>query len=148
MLTLKKRLSSTKDDDQLYGDLLATKMRKLTKITKLQAKHEIDNIMFKFQLQDETNTFVPQQRNTNINEMLRSPPPTPLTPLKASSPVYQPQQSADQMNLPDINSFRNFHEPNHQNQSRILVNMLNSQPSQDQMTNGDLFRRMREGEND
>ena len=51
---LRDRLSSkkndTKDEDQLYGDLLATKLRKLSK---LKAKHEIDNVMFKYQLENE-----------------------------------------------------------------------------------------------
>ena len=35
-------------------------MRKLSKISKLKAKHEIDNIMFKFQFEDESNNIVKQ----------------------------------------------------------------------------------------
>ena len=53
MLTIKDRLSSKKDEDQLFGELLATKLRKLSKLSKLKAKHEIDGIMFRYQLQDE-----------------------------------------------------------------------------------------------
>ena len=53
MSTLKARLEAKKDEDQLHADLLAAKLRKLTKLNKLRAKHEIDNLMFKYELQDE-----------------------------------------------------------------------------------------------
>ena len=47
MSTLKVRLEVKKDEDQLYADLLASKLRKLTKLNKLREKHQIDNLMFK-----------------------------------------------------------------------------------------------------
>ena len=71
--------SNTKDDDQLYCDLLATKLRKLTRISKLKAKHEIDNLMFKYQLEDEVNTvplYQPAQTNSvslSINQPITMP---------------------------------------------------------------------------
>ena len=46
MNKLKEKLNTEKDDDQLYGDLLATKLRRISSSGKLHAKHEIDNIMF------------------------------------------------------------------------------------------------------
>ena len=51
MNKLKEKLNSKKDDDQLYRDLLATKLWRLSSSSKLRAKHEIDNIMFKYMLQ-------------------------------------------------------------------------------------------------
>ena len=53
MNKLKEKLHSKKDDDQLYGDLLATKLRRLSSSCKLRAKHEIHNIMFKYMLKNE-----------------------------------------------------------------------------------------------
>ena len=49
MVKLKEKLNSKKDEGGLYGDLLSTKLRSLSKINDLKAKHEIDNIMFRFQ---------------------------------------------------------------------------------------------------
>ena len=162
MQSLKDRLGSKKDEGQLYGELLATKMKKLSKINKLKAKHEIDNIMFKFQFEDESNSTTNQQ----ANGLLRSPPPTPVfSPAEASSPVYQPQshhqqlqqqqqyrQQSNESSLPDISSFTSFHQ--HQmaqsnvNYMNTYSNYVNSDASQDQIMNGDLFRRMREDKND
>lgn len=50
MLKLKEKLGTKKDEDQLYGKLLAAKLRKLTKLSKLKAKHEIDNLVFKYEI--------------------------------------------------------------------------------------------------
>ena len=99
MVKLKEKLNSKKDEDKLYGDLLATKLRSLSKINKLKAKHKIDNIMFTFQLQqDEESNLPPNQQTQNqcASEFIRSPPPTPQTSVEASSPVYNLQhQSAE-----------------------------------------------------
>ena len=126
MYKLRDRLSSNneKDDDQLYGDLLATKLRKLSKINKLKAKHQIDNIMFQFQLEDEENAIPTYQ------SQLQSPPATPLATIETSSPVYQPKTQPQ--SLPGINSFQNL--------PQTYLNMLESQ---DLMMNADLFRRMK-----
>ena len=51
MNKLKERLNS--NDDQLYSDLLATKLWRLSSSSKLPSKHETDNIMFKYILQNE-----------------------------------------------------------------------------------------------
>ena len=40
MNKLKEQLNSKKDDDQLYGDLLATKLWRLSSSSKLRTKHE------------------------------------------------------------------------------------------------------------
>ena len=55
MLQLRERISSKKDeDDDLYGQLFAAKLKKMLRINKLKIKHEIDNLMlFKFQLEEE-----------------------------------------------------------------------------------------------
>ena len=53
MNKLKEKLHSKKDDDQLFGDLLATKLRRLSSSCKLCAKHQIGNIMFKYMLKNE-----------------------------------------------------------------------------------------------
>ena len=53
MNKLKEKLYSKKDDDQLYGDLFATKLRRLSSPSKLRAKHQIGNIMFKYMLKNE-----------------------------------------------------------------------------------------------
>ena len=53
MNKLNEQLNSKKDDNQLYGEMLATKLRILSSSNKLHAKHEIDNIMFKYKLRNE-----------------------------------------------------------------------------------------------
>ena len=53
MRQLEKRLSAPaveKDDDRLYGDLLTVNLRKLSSDNKLLAKHDIDNVMFRYLL--------------------------------------------------------------------------------------------------
>ena len=89
---LKEKLNSKKDDDQLYGDLLATKLRRLSSSSKLRAKHETDNIMFKYMLQNEEY----QQANVQAaaRDQFTSPPLTPSTPIQANSyqkPSHQQQ---------------------------------------------------------
>jgi len=44
MSKLKEILGTKKDEAQLYGDFLAEKLRKLTKLNKIKVKHENDNI--------------------------------------------------------------------------------------------------------
>ena len=41
----KARLEAKKHEDQLYADLVAAKLRKITNLNKLRAKHESDNLM-------------------------------------------------------------------------------------------------------
>ena len=74
-----KKLNSKEDDDQLYGDLLATNLQRLSSSSKLCAKHEIDNIMFKYMLQSEE----VQQANVQATarDQFTSPPPTQSTPM-------------------------------------------------------------------
>ena len=112
MNKLKEKLNSKKDDDQLYGDLLATKLRRLSSSSKLCAKHEIDNIMFKYMLQNEED----QQANVQaaVRDQFTSPPPTPSTPVQANSSVYhqpyqQPpyqEQAIPSRQFPNINCFQ------------------------------------------
>ena len=107
MNKLKEKLNSKKDDDQLYGDLLPTKLRRLSRSSKLCAKHEIDNIMFKYMLQNEEE----QQANIQVAEkdQFTSPLPTQSTPIQVNSPVYhQPyqQQAIPSRQFPNINCFQ------------------------------------------
>ena len=78
MNKLKEKLNSKKDDDQLYGDLLASKLWRLSS----SSKHLIDNIMFKYMLQNEED----QQANVQAaaRDQFTSPPPTPSTPIQAT----------------------------------------------------------------
>ena len=91
MNKLKEKLNSKKDDDHLYGDLVATKLQRLSSSSKLRAKHETDNIMIKYMLQNEED----QQANVKVaaRDQFTSPPPTLSAPIQANSPVYhQPYQ--------------------------------------------------------
>ena len=91
---LKEKLNSKKDEDKLYGDLLATKLRSLSEINKLKAKHKIDNIMFTFQLQQDEESNLPpnHQRKINVQVNLSEALHQHLEPL----PVYNLQhQSAE-----------------------------------------------------
>ena len=101
MNKLKEKLNSKKDDDQLYGDLLATKLRRLSSSSNLRAKHEVDNIMFKYMLQNEED----QQANVQAGarDQFTSPPSSTSTLIQANSPVYhQPyhQPSYQQQAIP------------------------------------------------
>lgn len=128
---LKEKLNSKKDECKLYGDL-----RNFSKIKKLKAKNQIDNIMFRFQLQQDEESNLPpnhQTQNQCANEFVRSPPQT-STPVEASSPVYNLQHQSADLTLPDIrysnqqDSYRN----------RTYLNMLDNNASQDPIMNGDL----------
>ena len=70
----------------INGDLLAAKLRRLSSSSKLRTKHETDNIMFKYMLQNEKD----QRANVQAaaKEKFTSPPPTPSTPIQVNSPVY------------------------------------------------------------
>ena len=151
MNKLKEKLNSKKDDDQLYGDLLATKLRRLSSLSKLRAKHEIDTIMFKYRLQNEDD----QQANVQAaaRGQFTSPPPTPSTPIQTKSPVYhQPyqqlsyqQQAIPSRQFPNINCFQTRQESS-VNQNPTFTGMLNNNFSSNPIMPGDLFKRL--GEND
>ena len=81
MAKLKERLGSKKDEDQLYGDLLATKLRKLSKLSKIKAKHEIDNVMFKYEVADEEMTQAAQNRPRPQDVDTSPSQSTPMSPL-------------------------------------------------------------------
>ena len=92
MRQLEKRLSAPaveKDDDRLYGDLLTVNLRKLSSDCKLLAKHEIDNVMFKYLLAQ-------RQQENSMQEPSVPPTPTltptePLSPTNISAPVINKQ---------------------------------------------------------
>ena len=67
MNKLKEKLNSKKDDDQLYGDLLANILWRPSSASKLRAKHEIDNPMFKYMLQNEEDQQANVQAAAEIN---------------------------------------------------------------------------------
>lgn len=88
---------------------LATKLKTLTRISKLKTKHEIDQLMFKFMLHDEENTLPTNHQVQGKEDILptyqhrehRTFPSNSFS--LASSPVYDPQnQATNQRSLPDI----------------------------------------------
>lgn len=135
---LKEKLNSKKDECKLYGDL-----RDFSKIKRLKAKNQIDNIMFRFQLQQDEESNLPpnhQTQNSCANKFFRNPPPT-STPVEASSPVYNLQHQSADLALPDISSFQNLQPKGNQQYSyrnRTYLNMLDNNAPQDPIMNGDL----------
>ena len=135
---LKEKLNSKKDECKLYGDL-----RDFSKIKRLKAKNQIDNIMFRFQLQQDEESNLPpnhQTQNSCANKFFRNPPPT-STPVEASSPVYNLQHQSADLALPDISSFQNLQPKSNQQYSyrnRTYLNMLDNNAPQDPIMNDDL----------
>ena len=75
-----------------------------SKINKLKAEHEINNIMLRLQLQQEEKRNLPpnhQTQNQCLSEFIRSPPPTPRNSVEASSPVYNLQHQSADLTPPD-----------------------------------------------
>ena len=151
MNKLKEKLNSKKDDDQLYGDLLATKLRRLSSSSNLRAKHEVDNIMFKYMLQNEED----QQANVQAaaRDQFTSPPPSTSTPIQANSPVYhqpyhQPsyQQQAIPSRLYTVISTVFKQQESNVNQNPTFTDMLNNDFSSNPIMPGDLFQRLREND--
>ena len=148
MNKLKGKVDSKKDDDQLYGDLLATKLWRLSSSSKLRAKHEIDNIMFKYMLQNEE----AQQPNSQdaSRDQFTSHLPTSLTLIQANSPVYhqpyqQPsyqQQAVPSRQFPNINCFQTQQEGNVK-QNPTFTSMLDTDFLPNLIKPGDLFKRLR-----
>ena len=64
MVKLKEKWNSKENEDGLYGNLLAIKLKSLSKINKLKTKHEIDNIMFRFLLQQDEESNLPPKHQT------------------------------------------------------------------------------------
>ena len=111
MVKLKEKLNSNKDEDGLYDDLVAAKLESLSKLNKLKAKQEIYKIMFKFQLQQDEESKLPRNSQTENqcgSEFIRTLPPTPQTIVESSSPVYNLQHQLADLNLLDISSFLNL----------------------------------------
>ena len=72
------------------------KLRSLSRINKLKAKHEIGNIVVRFQhQQDDKSNLSPnhQTQNHRTREFIRSPPPRPRTLAEVSNPVYNLQHN-------------------------------------------------------
>ena len=129
---------------RLYGDLLTTKLKNLSKINKLKAKHELNNIMFRFQLQpDEEINLSPNHQNQNhcASEFTKSPPRTPGTTVETSSPVCNLQHQSAYLILPDISSFRNLQPKSNQQysyQNSTYLNILSNNASQNSIMNSGL----------
>ena len=151
MSTLKERLEAKKDENQLYADLLAAKLRKLTKLNKVRAKHEIDNLMFKCELQDVEIAQQNQPVHDPYQIEQQSPNRPPVTPLFlfASSSVYQPrfhqfgyqfnhqtqqQQQQQQAALLGFSTFTSNSGNKEKGRKRFLA-MVDSEPSQDYYVN-------------
>lgn len=69
-------VKSEMDEYELYGQLLAKKLRKLDEHQRDLAMHEIDNVMFRVKMQGAT----PQQRSYSTS-------PSPI-PRKIKSPIF------------------------------------------------------------
>ena len=111
MVKLKEKLNSNKDEDELYDDLVAAKLESLSKLNKLKAKQDIYKIMFKFQLQQDEESNLPRNSQTENqcgSEFIRTLPRTPQTIVESSSPVYNLQHQLADLNLLDISSFLNL----------------------------------------
>ena len=69
-----------KDDDALFGDLVASQFRKLPEMLKLQARHQINGTMFHMQMRMHQQQH-PQQQPVNVvgyspmNNKIQSPVP-------------------------------------------------------------------------
>ena len=156
MNKLKEKFNSKKDGDQLYGDLLATKLRRLLSSSKLGVNHEIDNIMFKYMLQNEKDQQVNVQAATR--DQFTSSPPTPSILIQADSSIYhqpyqQPsyqQQAIPSRQFPGIDCFQTQQESNvNQNltfTSMLNTSMLNNDFSLNPIMPGNLFKRLREND--
>lgn len=137
MKKLREKLSENgkKDDDTLYSELLSTKLRKLSVANKLRAKHDIDNLMFKYLLQEESLMI---DQSSKRNTVVGSPTP--------GSPVFEPyyQEKSPPTCLPSISTFKG---PQIINQAGAFVqgesytNLIHS-PS-NEILPGDLFRKFR-----
>ena len=151
MNKLKEKFNSKKDGDQLYGDLLATKLRRLLNSSKLGVNHEIDNIMFKYMLQNEKDQQVNVQAATR--DQFTSSPPTPSILIQADSSIYhqpyqQPsyqQQAIPSRQFPGIDCFQTQQESN-VNQNLTFTSMLNNDFSLNPIMPGNLFKRLREND--
>ena len=62
----------TKCEDTLYGELLVAKLKKLKYEQRIRAKHDIDNVMFKYMSTSISTTYQPNQRDT-IHQESTSP---------------------------------------------------------------------------
>ena len=92
----------------------------------------MNNIMFRFQLQQDEESNLPpkhQTQNQCASEFIRSPPPTPQTPVEASSPVYNLQHQSEDLILSDISSFQNLQPKSNQQysyQNPTYLDVLNN----------------------
>lgn len=148
MDTIQKRFSTPKTEHCLYGKLLSKKLSSLPIELNLQAKHEIDNIMFKFSMQSikynqttyaSQNLSVNQQPlSTQSNQLNFTAMNTPASPQIAytvnsnqktpSTPIYH--QNFKALNSPVSPEFVN---------SNIDVPNFITQDVQPSYTNGTTF---------
>ena len=80
MKHLETRLSTPsvgKDDEALYGELLASNLRKLDKDNQLLAKHDIDNVIFRY-------LYAQRQQEKTVQRVAE-----PVTPTHGPTHAYQ-----------------------------------------------------------
>ena len=96
-------------EDTIYGELLASKLKKLPYHSKIRAKHEIDNIMFKYEILECTDGKL-QQNLSFMQPQMQSPTQSVITPRFASpdmqSPVFERHQHPLESNF-------NLFQPHH-----------------------------------
>lgn len=86
----KKSQQKEKDNDALYSELLTAKLRNLSQISKLRAKHKIDNIMFKCLLSQEENSMASSYSSSSDFHQRRS--------INVTSPTFAHDSKAVEMN--------------------------------------------------
>lgn len=151
MKKLGERLSNMpakRDDDTLYGELLASNLKKLSEINKLQVKHEIDNIVFRYLLKE-------QEKQSSYSLPVSSNQPlfhstTPNIPESSASLPVQDRTLA-QMGVSEL---QNTVSPTHRVQSSnepvspvykvSWKSMLQDEMYNNQYTPGYLFQRQRD----
>ena len=133
MDVIEKKLSEPKTEDSLYGELLSKKLSKLPIELNMQAKHEIDNVMFKFSVLSinyKQPVMNQQFLSQNITDFSKPASPQGLACMNQPKPantIYK--QNVMPSNLP-IPEFRN---------RRIHISEIASQESQPNYTVGTTF---------
>lgn len=110
MHAIEAKIFKPKSEDDLFGILLAEKLKKLPFEINLQAKNEIDNIMFKYSIMSHNSSKQPgqvQQVNTfsNHTSSLSSTPTTPRSSYPNNEVINMPASpefANNRINFPQL----------------------------------------------
>ena len=110
--TIEEKIVNKKEkrcEDTLHGEILASKMKKLPYQTKVRAKHEIDNLMFKYEILEYCSMDSSVQQNLSLMEssQIQSPYPIPLLmiPRFVSPDFSEKSPGFYRHGQPTVNSF-------------------------------------------